>query len=248
MGDSLQTAMRQAGTPAAADGVEGITRTHSESVSSWTTTSMLLLTVLVFIIVYRQRLYIAYRLRDFFAREELFTFSKPQAVSNNYFAMGSLLLLSCCSLGLIVSGLSAYGSSVGTLTGGQASGDGFRLGLLVAWYAFLYVGLKGLIYAVVNWVFFKSGQNVRWVSSYFFLSGVFSFLLYPFALIVLFAGFSVKLLTLILLFLFILYEIMLFYKLLVNFKVKKYGYLLIFLYFCAVELLPALFVWQKVRM
>ena len=224
-------------------GVEGISRTHSESFSSWTAVSLVVLTVMVFIIVYRQRQYVAYRLRDFFSRDELFTFSRPQAVSNNYFAMVSLLLLSCCSLGLIVSGLVSYYPSVGLLAG---NGSGFKLGLHVVWWSLLFFVLKGVVYGLINWVFFRHEQNVRWVSSYFFLTGVFSFLLYPFALIELYAGLSRKLLTVILLFLFISYEILLFYKLIVNFRAKRYGYLLIFLYFCAVELLPALFVWQKI--
>ena len=38
----------------------------------------------------------------------------------------------------------------------------------------------------------------------------------------------------------ILYEVLLFYKLIVNFRVRKYGYMFIFLYFCSVELLPTL--------
>ena len=222
-------------------GVKGISRTHSENVSSWTAMSLVVLTVMVFVIVYRQRQYVSYRIRDFFSRDELYTFSRPLAVSNNYFAMVSLLLLTCCSLGLIVSGMTAYFPSLSQL------GSGFGLGLKVAWWSLLFFVLKGIVYSVINWVFFRHDQNVRWVSSYFFLTGVFSFLLYPFSLIELYAGLSPKLLTLILLFIFITYEILLFYKLIVNFRAKKYGYLLIFLYFCAVELLPALFVWQKIR-
>ncbi len=225
----------------AGGGVVGISRTHSESFSSWTAMSLVVLTVMVFVIMYRQRQYVAYRLRDFFSRDELYSFSRPQAVSNNYFAMGSMLLLTCCSLGLIVSGLPMYYPSVGQL------GSGFSLGLKVAWWSLVFFLLKGLVYVVVNWVFFRDEQNVRWVSSYFFLTGVFSFLLYPFSLIELYAGLSRKLLTVILLFVFISYEILLFYKLIVNFRAKRYGYLLIFLYFCAVELLPALLVWQKIR-
>lgn len=222
-------------------GVEGIGRTHTESFSSWTAMSLVVLTVMVFIIVYRQRQYVAYRLRDFFSRDELYTFSRPQSVSNNYFAMASLLLLTCCSLGLIVSGLTMYYPAVGRL------GSGFSLGMKAAVWTLVFFIVKGIVYGVINWVFFRHEQNVRWMSSYFFLTGAFSFLLYPFALIELYAGLSGKLLTVILLFIFISYEILLFYKLNVNFRAKRYGYLLIFLYFCAVELLPALIVWQKFR-
>ena len=42
----------------------------------------------------------------------------------------------------------------------------------------------------------------------------------------------------------LLYEILMFYKLFANFKKKKGGYLLFFLYFCSVEMLPALVVWD----
>ena len=228
--------------------VEGISRSQSIGFSSWTVTFVLVLTVLVFVIIYRYRQYIAYRIRDFFSSEELYTFSKPQAVSNNYFALTTLLLLTCCSLGLILSVHSTiYQGGTGLANQDESQNPGLDLALKISTLIFLFFVIKGILYAIINWVFFRHDLNVRWNSSYFFLTGVFCFLLYPFALIELFAGFPEKLLSLILLFLFILYEIMLFYKLIVNFKAKKHGVLLIFLYFCAVELLPALLVLQKIR-
>ena len=37
---------------------------------------------------------------------------------------------------------------------------------------------------------------------------------------------------------------MLFYKLIINFRMKKYSYVLIILYFCSVEMVPALAIWR----
>lgn len=228
--------------------VEGITRSQSVGFSSWTVSFVLVLTVMVFVIIYRHRQYIAYRIRDFFSPEELYTFSKPQAVANNYFTLITLLLLTCCSLGLIVSVHSTiYHGGAGQTIHDVSQNPGLGLAFKVSALVLLFFLIKGILYTIINWVFFRHDLNARWISSFFFLTGVFSFLLYPFALIELFAGFPEKLLTLILLFLFILYEILLFYKLIVNFKAKKHGFLLIFLYFCAVEVLPALLIMQKIR-
>jgi hypothetical protein len=228
--------------------VEGISRSQSVGFTSWTVTFVLALTVMVFVIIYRQRQYIAYRIRDFFSPEELYTFSKPQAVSNNYFTLTTLLLLTCCSLGLILSVHSTiYHDGELLAMPNESQSAGLSLALKTSALIFLFFIVKGILYALINWVFFRHDLNVRWNSSFFFLTGVFCFLLYPFALIELFARFPEKLLTLILLFLFILYEILLFYKLIVNFKAKKHGVLLFFLYFCAVEVLPALLVLQKIR-
>ena len=246
--DSLSSLVAVSSSDSLMSGVEGVSRSHSLAFSSWTVWMLLFLTLLLFIIVYRKRQYILYRLRDFFSSEELFTFLKPQAVSNDFFTMTALLLMTCASLGLIVGGMSSLSPSVDEMVeSGILSASGFKLSLKVGGLLLLFFVLKGILYGLINWVFFRHEQNVRWISSYFFLTGVFCFLLYPFSLIELFGGLSEKLLFLILLFLFISYEILLFYKLIVNFRAKKYGILLIFLYFCAVELLPALFLWQKIR-
>ena len=67
-----------------------------------------------------------------------------------------------------------------------------------------------------------------------------AFLFYPLALLDVFAHIRHEIVIGGAILVGVLYEFMLFYKLIANFRVKKYGYMLIFLYFCTVELLPTL--------
>lgn len=210
-------------------------------ISSWSAVYILMLTLLIFWIVYKKRQYISYRVSDFFSRDELFTFSKPVEATDNFLVICAMLILTCASLGIIVSGM----SNIYNKFDGEGSGAG--MAVKVTGGSLIFFICKGCIYSIINWVFFSSERNRRWIKSYFFITGAFAFVLYPFALIELFAGFNFKLLSGILIFIFITYEISLFYKLSVNFRVRSYGILLIFLYLCALELLPALLVWQNVR-
>ena len=75
---------------------------------------------------------------------------------------------------------------------------------------------------------------------YLLMTALTAFLLYPLALLDIFAHVSRETVIGGAILVVFLYELLLFYKLTANFKVKKYGYMLIFLYFCSVELLPTL--------
>ncbi len=112
-------------------------------------------------------------------------------------------------------------------------------GIMVA-----YVLAKILTYAIVNWTFFEGDAGVKWVSAYCFLISLSSILLFPLALVKIFLQPGETFLHIGLLIVLVLYKILLFCKLCINFKYKKYGFLLIFLYFCTLELLPILVCWQ----
>ena len=127
------------------------------------------------------------------------------------------------------------------------SSSGLFLTMKVCGMVLLFVIFKAVIYALVNWLFFRREQNMKWMQSYFFINSSFAFLFFPFALMLLFVGISEKILSFSLVILFISYEILLLYKQITNFKANKSGILLIFLYFCTVELLPALFVWKNIH-
>ncbi|MBQ5460783.1 MAG: DUF4271 domain-containing protein, partial [Bacteroidaceae bacterium] len=87
-------------------------------------------------------------------------------------------------------------------------------------------------------------KNQKWMSSYFFLTSMTSFVVFLVAALYMFVNISYLEVAICLLVLLFLYELLLFYKLNVNFQAKKYGQLLIFLYFCAVEIVPLLAIWH----
>lgn len=230
-------------------GIEGVLRSQTMSYSSWIGIDILLVTAVLFILVYRERQYLLFRLREFFSSDNRFFFTKSYSGSNKTGVIAILMLVMSNSLGLIVSGMANLYPHLFNMISPENVYDtsGLVLAMKVMGMVLLFVTTKGAIYWLVNWVFFRIDSNVKWMQSYFYLTAAFSFVLFPFSLIELFVGMSEKLLSICIVILFISYEILLFYKLIVNFKANKYGILLIFLYFCSVELLPALFVWKNIH-
>ncbi len=104
--------------------------------------------------------------------------------------------------------------------------------------------LKSLVYYTVNSVFFPAERNRKWMSSYHLITSLSALPLYPISLLAVFAKVEQEIVIYSLLFTLILYEILLFYKLFANFKTKKYGFVLVFLYFCSVELIPIMSLWH----
>lgn len=109
--------------------------------------------------------------------------------------------------------------------------------------ALLFTGViyaKAFLYSVINWIFFEPMKCRMWMSSYFFVIAISALLIFAFALIKIFmnTGHSCNMffVTIVL----ILYKFLLFFKLHINFKPIGYGYLLIFLYFCTLELIPVM--------
>ena len=108
----------------------------------------------------------------------------------------------------------------------------------LALMVFLYA--KVGVYQLVNWTFFDSESSSVWMKGYLFITAMTAFLFYPVAMLDVFSGLSHELFTACAILVVILYESLLFYKLTINFRAKKYGYVFIILYFCSVELLPTL--------
>lgn len=110
----------------------------------------------------------------------------------------------------------------------------------VACICCIYV--KAWIYVLANWVFFDHESSRSWMSGYFLMTSLTAYLFYPLALMDVFLDLDEEFVIWSAILVVFLYEILLFYKLCINFRDIKYAYLLNFLYFCSVELLPALVV------
>lgn len=245
----MQTLPKAMSVDSLSSGIEGVYRTQTMSYSSWIGIDILLVTAVLFILVYRERQYLLFRLREFFSSDNRFFFNKSYSGSNKAGVIAVLMLVMSNSLGLVVSGIANLYPRLFNMISSESvyETSGLMLAMKVMGMVLLFVIIKGAIYWLVNWVFFRVDANVKWMQSYFYITAAFSFVLFPFSLIELFVGMSEKLLSICIVILFISYEILLLYKLIVNFKANKYGILLIFLYFCSVELLPALFVWKNIH-
>lgn len=114
----------------------------------------------------------------------------------------------------------------------------------IAGILFLYVFVKALVYSMINWTFFEWEEGVRWIASYFFLLSLSSLVLFPISMFKIFFGWTNNIAFICVVILLILYKILLFCKLYINFNHKHCGFLLLFLYFCTLEIMPVLIGWH----
>ncbi len=108
----------------------------------------------------------------------------------------------------------------------------------------IYLLLKQVIYRFIAWMFFDSKQHELWLISYNTLVAFFSFILYPSLLFIIYFDLEFNYVILLGLSLFFIMKLVMFYKWIYLFLNDIYGLLRLFLYFCALEILPCLIVYQ----
>lgn len=108
----------------------------------------------------------------------------------------------------------------------------------------IYLLLKQVIYRFIAWMFFDSKQHELWLISYNTLLAFFSFILYPSLLFIIYFDLEFNYVILLGLSLFFIMKLLMFYKWINLFLNDIYGLLRLFLYFCALEILPCLIVYQ----
>lgn len=201
--------------------------------------AVLLLFGLLAATLYSSRSFIQFQLRSFFSTER--KFSLQGATYKGSWVYGAFILTSIAALSLSLSSfhylLERYQFS---------SVLGIPYWLLCLGYVFfmLFFYLKAWLYMLVNWVFSDRDSSYSWLSAYFLLTSLLSLLVFPISILDLFAIVNGQVVLSCYLFVMFLYELLLIFKLFVNFRAKKYGSMLIFLYFCSVELVPALILWH----
>lgn len=222
--------------------VAGVVRATSAIDYDWSILVILVVLLVLALIFNREFQVLMQRIKGFFSTERTFSIQGGNTTQIGE-VRNTLLLTSVSSLSLAMMVLGQLpGHSVLNATLGFIDPKWHLL--VLAGLIMLVLYLKGLVYGVVNWVFFEREERRSWLSSYFLLTSLMAFIICPIALVDAFVNSSVQMLAICLLIPYILYEILLFFKLLTNFKTKNSGYLLIFLYFCTVEIVPALVAWH----
>lgn len=102
----------------------------------------------------------------------------------------------------------------------------------------LYVILKWFIYSFLGWIFLDSGRTTIWIGAYFTLLYYLGFSLFLFNLFLVYFDLQPGTTIAIGLFLLFLTKVLMFYKGLKLFCSNLYGCFLLFLYFCALEIMP----------
>lgn len=216
-------------------GVPVTDRPYSIANDDYVTAGLFLLFFAMVMIIYRSRTSIGFRMKEFFASKRTYSAENTNENARDPYNMFMLTSISALSLSLVffnqMSKENEFDSFFGIPYWLFAAG-------YVVFMVFIY--FKAWLYALVNWTFFDRDSSLKWISGYMFATALTSFLIFPLSLLAIYYDKSSQIVIYGFTILFILYELLLFFKLFVNFECKKYGYLLIILYFCSVELMPAI--------
>ena len=108
----------------------------------------------------------------------------------------------------------------------------------------LYLCLKWVIYSFLGWIFFDEKTVSLWFESYSTLLYYLGFGLFPFALFMVYFDLGLQPTVIIGLILAIFTKILMLYKWIKLFCRNLHGCLLLILYFCALEIMPCLALYQ----
>lgn len=219
--------------------VTSCTREYSLGNDDWITVSIFLMFALISVIIYNSGTFLAYRIKDFFSHKRKYTDENGRASTSE--ARYTLILSSISSMStcLILCNriIDKEAQSIDHTYIYKILSIGF-----LAFMGFIFI--KALMYILINWIFFNGTEGRKWISSYFLITSVSAFILFPLALIEIYSEYELPQIKFCLPLVFILYEVLLFYKLCTNFRTKKHGIPLIFLYFCSVEIMPSFVLWH----
>ena len=145
-----------------------------------------------------------------------------------------LLILQTCVLGGVYV-FACFADARPELTAGRSSL------LCMAVYTGFWLAvtlLRWLLYSAVGATFFQSAQTGSWLESYLTLLYYLGFVLYPLLLLSVYLDWPVELLLAWGILVALCFKIMVFYKWKQLFCDNLHGILLLFLYFCALEIVP----------
>ena len=117
---------------------------------------------------------------------------------------------------------------------------------LLAIFAFMIFGyflLKGLLYTLVNNIFFERKKNLHFLGNLLFIVSLEGVLLFPLVLLLAYFQFSMQNAINYCIFILALAKILTFYKTYIIFFKQKGFFLQIILYFCALEMIPLVMLW-----
>lgn len=217
------------------EGIEVANRAYLMRNDDVLTIGAILFFVLFTFVLYRSRMVFMYKISTFFSSRQVYASDEVNVSSREIIDILLLIVLGCISAGIVISADISHQTTAR-----------YGLVLLLALGCALLIILKGIIYALVNWTFFSVNQGNIWLSSFLFSVAIVSALAFPLSLLQVFGVDLLINVTHCLIGIIILQKIILLCKLYVNFRPKKYGGLLFFLYFCSVEIMPTLIAWQMI--
>ncbi|MCR4770446.1 MAG: DUF4271 domain-containing protein [Bacteroidaceae bacterium] len=223
------------------EGIVSTLRAYHVSNDNIIIVGLLLVFFLFTFVICRCREILLYKIRTYFSSRQIY--ATDEISTNNREQVDILLLI---LIGLFSLSLTLYINSQDLVTVNEHGN--YSTLFLVMLTLTLTVGAQICIYMFVNWIFFPAEVNKHWISSYIYLLAAASVIILPLAIIQTFSTFDCSPnISLCLIIILILQKIILFCKLYANFKPKRYGQILFFLYFCSVEIMPTLITLHVLR-
>lgn len=213
-------------------------RCYAARNDDWIVTVALALLCLMGVMLYNGRTILLQQLKDFFSTK------RQYSEENMSSATGIYTTFFLCSVSALSMSLWYFDAQAERLQFSPVLGIPYWL--FPAGYALFmaFIYIKAWLYALVNWVFFPEESNRRWMSGYFLATSLTALFLLPLSVTDLFYAETHSIVNNSYILIASAYEIMLLFKLFVNFKIKIGGILLNLLYFCSIELMPGVILWH----
>ena len=235
--DSLQLADLHA-VQEVDSGFEGTPISYSPRTDDAIALTLLACFFLSSIVLARGKKFLSQQVKDFVLhRERTSIFDSSTAADVRYLLV--LVLQTCVLSGITF--LNYFHDTSPTLMN-QVS-PLLLLGIYVG-FCLAYFLLKWLIYMFLGWTFFDKNKTNIWLESYSALIYYVGFALFPFVLFLVFFDLSLTNLVIIGSIILIFTKILMFYKWIKLFFHQFSGLFLLILYFCALEIVPCLLLYQ----
>lgn len=235
--DSLQLADLHA-VQEVDSGFEGTPISYSPRTDDAIALTLLACFFLSSIVLARGKKFLSQQVKDFVLhRERTSIFDSSTAADVRYLLV--LVLQTCVLSGITF--LNYFHDTSPTLMN-QAS-PLLLLGIYVG-FCLAYFLLKWLIYMFLGWTFFDKNKTNIWLESYSALIYYVGFALFPFVLFLVYFDLSLTNLVIIGSIILIFTKILMFYKWIKLFFHQFSGLFLLILYFCALEIVPCLLLYQ----
>lgn len=179
------------------------------------------------------RHFVARQIKEFFRTPRTGTTTTTETAAEVWFQL--LLGVQTCLLFGIVYFFFSRTFLGDTFTISQYSIIGIDAALFAAFFL-----VKAFLYLTTGWVFFDAKKTRQWIKSFLFLTAMEGLLLYPATLLLTYFHLSIQAVAIYALFLIVLVEILTLYKTFIIFFKRMSAFLQIFLYFCALEIIPLL--------
>ena len=235
--DSLQLADLHA-VQEVDSGFEGTPISYSPRTDDAIALTLLVCFFLSSIVLARGKKFLSQQVKDFVLhRERTSIFDSSTAADVRYLLV--LVLQTCVLSGITF--LNYFHDTSPTLMN-QVS-PLLLLGIYVG-FCLAYFLLKWLIYMFLGWTFFDKNKTNIWLESYSALIYYVGFALFPFVLFLVYFDLSLTNLVIIGSIILIFTKILMFYKWIKLFFHQFSGLFLLILYFCALEIVPCLLLYQ----